>query len=252
MIYVNKNKSLTNLNELVQQSIQRSLPYMSEAFNEEQYQALILFKNRLFLEEVIEESISFNKKLSFQDTNKNLGLIANAEELIEVFTLRSTVFSSLAYDNEFKDLIEYLNFDTHDKNSAIITYRKNKELTATCRIIFDQYNTLPSDSIYSFNTQRQSHNKLAEISRNVINHTNKGLNLEFKYLMRATYNIFIDNNIELYVFAIKKEHFKLFSKFGDINVIKEISSYGSLNLPCVIVSWNPQNASAFFKKLFLK
>lgn len=35
MIYVNKNKSLTNLNELVQQSIQRSLPYMSEAFNEE-------------------------------------------------------------------------------------------------------------------------------------------------------------------------------------------------------------------------
>ena len=219
---------------------------MSEAFNEEQYQALMLFKNRLFLEEVIEESISFNKKLRFQDTNKNLGLITNAEELIEVFTLRSTVFSSLSYGKEFKDRIEYLNFDTHDKNSAIITYRKNKELSATCRIIFDQYNTLPSDTIYSFNTQRKSHNKLAEISRNVIKHTNKGLNLEFKYLMRATYNIFIDNEIGLYVFGIKKEHFKLFSKFGDIKIIKEISSYGSLDLALFNCILEPTKCFFFF------
>jgi len=252
MIYVNKNKSLDKLNDLVEQSIQRSLPYMSEAFNEEQENALMLFKNRLFLEEVIEESISFNKNLRWQNTNKNLGLIVNAEELIEVFTLRSTVFSSLSYDNEFKDLIEYLNFDKYDKNSAIITYRKNKELSATCRIIFDENNTLPSDAIYSFNAQRKSHDTLAEISRNVIKHNNKGLNMEFKYLMLSTYNIFIDNEIDLYVFAIKKDHFKLFSKFGDITIIKEINAYGSLKLPCLIVSWNPQNASSFFKKLFLK
>ena len=61
---------------------------MSDDFNLAQKNALELFQKRIYLEEIIEETISFNKKLSWNNSNPNLNLTTTAEELIEVFKLK--------------------------------------------------------------------------------------------------------------------------------------------------------------------
>ena len=151
MVYLNKNVTLNQLKELVQKNINHKIEYMPDAFNNAQKKALELFQKRIFLEEVIDESISFNKKISWDNTNKNLNLTTTAEELINVFKLRSDVYTSINYQNEFPDTIEGLNFDKYDKYSAIMYYQTNNEITGSIRLIFDTKKFLPSEKKYSFN-----------------------------------------------------------------------------------------------------
>ena len=126
MVYVNRNVTLNQLKEVVQKNINHKIDYMSDDFNNEQKYALELFQKRIFLEEVIEETISFNKKISWENTNKNLHLTTTAEDLIDVFKLRSDIYLKMNYQNECPDVIEGLNFDVYDKNSAILFYKSNK------------------------------------------------------------------------------------------------------------------------------
>jgi hypothetical protein len=250
---INKNKTLLEFRELIENNLNRSLDYMSDDFNNQQKYAFELFKNRIFLEEVIDETISFNKSLFWDNINDNLKLTKSAEELIEVFKLRSEVYGQMGYQNDFPDVIEGLNFDLFDKKSAIIYYKVNQTYTGTCRLIFDSENKLPSDKEYSFDKIRNKYGIIGEISRNAVkNNQSKGLGLEFKYLMAGIHNVFINNDINITVSAMKKEHYKLFSKFGGIDIIEEIDNYANLEVPCVVIYWNPSEASKFFQKAFLK
>ncbi|WP_428023950.1 N-acyl amino acid synthase FeeM domain-containing protein [Arcobacter sp.] len=253
MTNINKNITLNQFQELIEKNLNKSLDYMSDDFNYQQKQALELFRKRIFLEEIIEETISFNKSLSWDNKNDNLKLTKSAEELIEVFKLRSEVYAQMGYQNDFPDVLEGLNFDLFDKKSAIIYYKINQEYTGTCRLIFDSTNKLPSDKEYSFDEIRKKYGIIGEISRNAVkNNQSKGLGLEFKYLMAGIHNVFVNNNIDITVSAMRKEHYKLFSKFGGIDIIEEINEYGNLKTPCVVIYWNPSEASTFFKKAFLK
>lgn len=251
MSYVNKSETLNQFQELVQQNFNRKLNYMPNSFNEQQRYALELFKKRIFLEEIIDETISFNNNLNWENKNNNLYLVATAEELIEVFKLRSIVYTELGYNKEFPDIIEGLNFDKYDKTSGIVYYKNNKEFTGTCRLIFDSKNKLPSEDKSCFNNMRSQYNSIGEISRNIVKHKSSGLNLEFKYLMAGMHNIFVNNNINMTLSVIKNEHFKLFSKFGGIDVEEELKGYGELNKEFLVISWDPSQASKFFKKAFL-
>ncbi|MEV9529521.1 hypothetical protein AB0W27_01955 [Aliarcobacter butzleri] len=214
MAYINKNISLNLLQEIIKANIYQRQTYLPKSFLSLQKQALEIFQKRVFLESVLEDTISFNKKLSWEDKYKNLSLVKNAEELIEVFKLRSDVFTQINYQNEFPDIIEGLNFDIYDKNSAVIFYKNNKEVTATIRLIFDSENKLPSESKCSFDDMREKYNCIGEISRNIVKNRGHGLNLEFKYLMCGIYNIFMNNNIDISLSGIKQEHLKLFKKLG--------------------------------------
>lgn len=142
MAYINKNISLNLLQEIIKANIYQRQTYLPKSFLSLQKQALEIFQKRVFLESVLEDTISFNKKLSWEDKYKNLSLVKNAEELIEVFKLRSDVFTQINYNKECPDTIEGLNFDIYDKNSAVIFYKNNKEVTATIRLIFDSENKL--------------------------------------------------------------------------------------------------------------
>lgn len=252
MAYLNKNISLGQLQEIIQTSIYQRETYLPESFNSLQKHALEIFQKRVFLESVIEETIAFNKKLSWDDTNKNLSLVKSAEELIEVFKLRSDVFTEINYQNEFPDTIEGLNFDMYDKTSAVIYYKNNKEVSGTIRLIFDSENKLPSEKKCSFDDMRLKYNCIGEISRYIIKNRAQGLNLEFKYLMCGIYNVFINNDIDIALSGIKQEHLKLYEKLGGVEVYKEMNSYGSLDIPFLIISYNPNFASNFFKKVFLE
>lgn len=252
MANLNKNLSLNQLQEFVQINIQKRLNYLPENFYAQQKSALEIFQKRIFLESIIEETISFNKKLSWDESNKNLRLTKTAEELIEVFKLRSDVFTQINYQNEFPDTIEGLNFDVFDKTSAVIYYKNNKEISGTIRLIFDSVNKLPSENKSSFDDMRTKYNCISEISRNIVKTRGQGLNLEFKYLMCGIYNVFTNNNIDIALSGIKKEHLKLFEKLGGVEIYKELDSYGTLETPCLIISYNPNFASKFFKKVFLE
>lgn len=47
-----------------------------------------MYKQRAFLDEVIEETLSFNKSLKWDATTDNLFLTTTAEDLLEVYKLR--------------------------------------------------------------------------------------------------------------------------------------------------------------------
>jgi len=252
MAYMNKNISLNLLQDIIKDNIFQKESYLPQSFMIQQKKALEIFQKRVFLESIIDETISFNKKLSWNSDNKKLALTKTAEELVEVFKLRSDVFTEIGYQDEFPDTIEGLNFDVYDKTSAVIYYKNNKEVSATIRLIFDSENRLPSEEKESFDDMRAKYNCIGEISRNIVKTRGQGLNLEFKYLMCGIYNVFINNDIDIALSGIRQEHLKLFKKLGGVEIYKELNSYGSLETPCLIISYNPNYASNFFKKVFLE
>jgi len=248
---INKNETLTALQQLVEQNLSTKLSYMPESFNQQQLQALELFKKRLFLEKTIDEAISFNRNLIFPSENKNLHLATTAEDLIDVFKLRSDVYTSINYQKEFPDTIEGLNFDKYDSNSAILFYKNDSEITGTTRLISDSSKRLPSEDKFSFDSIRKEYNIIGELSRLIVKNETKGLSLEFKYIMAGIYTLFINNKIDITLLGIKKEHYKMYSKFGGSNILDEIQSYGNLHQSSLILSWDPSKVSKFFKKAFL-
>ena len=249
---INKNIALQELQQLLVSNFSRTLDYMSNDFNTQQQRMIEIFKSRIFLEEIVEETISFNKKINWDFSLKNLQIVTNVEELIEVFKLRSDVYRSINYQKEFPDMIDGLKFDIYDKKSAIIFYQNNKKITGTTRLIFDSENKLPTDKIFNFDDIRKQYNKIGELSRLIVKHEQKGLNLEFKYLMKGVYLLFIQNDIDITFLGIKKEHYKLYERFGGNQIIKELDNYGNLDLDALILSWNPVEVSDFFKRTFLK
>ncbi|QKF83253.1 N-acyl amino acid synthase FeeM domain-containing protein [Halarcobacter ebronensis] len=252
MVNINKNISLFQLQELLEANFQQKSTYLPEGFYKEQQKAIEIFNKRIFLEKVIDETISFNKKLVWTYEKNNLKLTKTAEELIEVFKLRSDVYTDINYQHEFPDTIEGLNFDKFDMNSAVIYYQKNKEVTASIRLIFDSKENLPTEGKVKFDDMRKKYNTIGEISRNVVKYRNEGLHQEFKYLMCGIYNIFINNDIDIALSGIRKDHLKLFKKLGGVEIYKEMEGYGSLDVPFLIISYNPEFASKFFKKVFLE
>lgn len=88
--------------------------------------------------------------------------------------------------------------------------------------------------------------------RCIVKNRGQDLNLEFKYLMCGIYNVFMNNDIDIALSGIRQEHLKLFKKLGGVEIYKELESYGSLETPCLIISYDPTNASNFFKKVFLE
>lgn len=251
MVNINKSIALKDLEELLVTNFSKRLDYMSNDFNIEQQHALEMFKKRVYLEEIVEETVAFNKNINWDFSVKNLKVVMNVEELIKVFKLRSEVYSNIDYLKEFPDPIEGLNFDIFDKKSAIIFYHNNNAITGTTRLIFDSEYKLPTDKIYSFDAIRKKYSKIGELSRLIVQHEKKGLNLEFKYLMKGAYLLFMLNEIDITLLGIKKEHYKLYEKFGGNSIIQELQNYGNLDLDALVLSWNPSQVSDFFKKIFL-
>lgn len=182
---------------------------------------------------------------------KNLHLVQTAEELIEVFKLRSNIYTELGYTKEFPEIIEGFSFDKFDKNAAILFCSSNEKITGTTRLIFDSSNNLPTENKTSFKSIRDNYKKVGELSRLIVKSEKKGLNLEFKNLMQGIYTLFTYNDLDITVLAIIKEHYKLYTKFGGSEIIKELNNYGKVGHEMYLLTWDPSQASKFFKKAFL-
>lgn len=246
MIYLNKNSAITQLQAYESQRV-----LAQNAPLKHRLKALDLFQKRTFLEEIIEESIAFNKTLSWQH-GQQLKLTTTAEALVNVFKLRSEIYGAKGYQCEFKDAIEGLNFDTFDTHSAIFYYQSGHEVTGSIRLIFDTKQALPTEKSLSFDYLREY--KLVELSRQVVKQDGKGLGLEFKNFYKGIYELVAQNpdKVNLILAAITSDHYPLYAKFGGIKIEKELEAYGNLDKPIFILSWNIQEVSAFFTKCFLR
>ncbi len=179
-------------------------------------------------------------------------MVSSVKELIQIFMLRSKIYKKLNYNSEFPDLIEGLNFDFYDKNSAILYIKKDQVITGTCRLIFDSDKKLPIDKNYSLDYLRVDEKKISEVSRLIIEHQNAGLSQEFKLLTKGIYYVIKQNNLDFSISVIKEEHFKLYRRFGGFDIEEKLNSYGHLDNSFVITSWDILKISIFFKKLFLE
>lgn len=235
MVYINKNEAFTRLNNI---------------FNNKQA-GFEYLRNTLIFERMLDEVITFNRKINWESNSANLKLVTTAEEFIKICNLRSEIYGNLGYQKEFPDFLPNMNFDFYDLNSAIIYNLTNSEITATCRLIFDSDKKLPIEEKLDLSSIRSKFQNIAEVSRLMVKKEQKGLNLDFKYLTLGIYNIITNNNLDASISVILKEHFRLYGKFGGFNIEKELESYGNLNAPFIITSWNPYEVSDFFRKAFL-
>lgn len=70
--------------------------------------------------------------------------------------------------------------------------------------------------------------------------------------MTATYDVITNNNLDLMIYSIAKDHYKLYSKFGGIKIEKELDAFGELDGGFFVISWNPYEVSKFYKRSFLR
>jgi len=206
-------------------------------------------KQRLL--KIIYKTIEFNKKLVWSNDEKNVSLATTPEALIEIYKLRSQVYSKLNYDKEFPDSINGLNFDVYDTHSAIIYTKSNNRITGTCRVIFDSDKKLPMDKNFSLDYLRDKKKKLAELSRLMITPENKGLSQEPKLLTKGAYLVMKKNERTTLMSVMVHAHFKLYDRFGGFNIEDELKDYGNLSTPFIITSWEVARISPFFKRAFL-
>lgn len=237
MVNLNKEYSLNQLRELILQNFHKYATKEGKELDLEQKKILEIFNKRIFLEEIIDKTIEFNRKLHWDDSTKAYYLTTTAEELVEVFKLRSEIYEQMRYGNEFPDIIEGLNFDNYDVHSAIIYCKKEDEFTGTSRIIFDnEKNKLQTDEKFSFDYLREQNKKIAETSRFTIKKDDGKLSLDFKNIMKAYYDIMTTNDMDLIVSSIAQRHYKLYSKSGGIKVEKELHSFGHLQGEFLVIS----------------
>lgn len=235
MVYINKNEAFKKLNNI---------------FNNKEV-GFEYLRNTLIFEKVLDEVITFNRKINWESNSANLKLVKTAEEFIKICNLRSEIYGNLGYQKEFPDFLPNMNFDFYDINSAIIYNLTNNEITATCRLIFDSDKKLPIEEKLDLSSIRNKFQNIAEVSRLMVKKEQKGLSLDFKYLTLGIYNIITNNNLDASISVILKEHFRLYGKFGGFNIEKELESYGNLDASFIITSWNPYEVSNFFRKAFL-
>ncbi len=198
----------------------------------------------------LEKILAFQKSLKFTNT-KNVYLASNKAELIEIFALRSKVYRQMGYDKEFPSFIKGLDYDNYDKSSAILFTKHNGKITGTCRVIFDSVKTIPLDKNFSFDSFRKESKTLAELSRLIIEKQNRGLGQEPRLLTKGTYIILKANGISTLVSVMKEENFRFYKKFGGFEKIHKFKTYGNINEPFIVTSWEIAKISKYFKRFFL-
>ncbi len=201
--------------------------------------------------DTVTKTLHFNRQLQWDNAISDVRLVSTIEELIAVFALRSRIYKKMGYDLEFPDPVFGLNYDDFDTRSAILYTTSNGSVSGTCRVIFDTEAKLPIDKNYSLAYLRTNGNRLAELSRLMIEKETKGLGQEFRWLTKGVFHVMRQNHYDILVSVMVKEHFKMYERFGGFRMEEELPMYGNLSTPFIITSWKISEYSPFFKRIFL-
>jgi len=122
---------------------------------------------------------------------KNIKIITNPEEFLEMIKLRSKIFSPInGFNQEYPEQIPGLQFDKFDQYSINLIHKTNNKINAAIRLIIDSNLGIQSKNKFSTQTipsqlrkQYISHtNPLAEISRVIVTPENRGNKLTTKLI----------------------------------------------------------------------
>ena len=242
MTYPNHKKEELGLKEEISEAIAQMIEEKIINPNEVQRRQMVLTMYR---------TLVFNRELKWKAMD-NVFLVQSVEALLDIYRLRSRVYASLGYTKEFPEMIAGVDFDQYDERAAILYTQKEGRVTGTCRIVFDDKHTLPIDKNYSLNFLRKKGEPFGELSRLIIEKVQKrGLGREFRHLTLGAYQLMKHNHLTRVVSVILEEHFRLYKKFGGFEKKALLSSYGQLNKPFLISTWDIESVSQYFKKVFL-
>ncbi len=197
-----------------------------------------------------------------QNLGTNLHLVNTLDELLQIFNLRSMVFEEAGYLKEFPDKIEGLNYDEYDNNSLHMAYKRNNDITGSTRIIIPtmQNPLLPTEKYikdkFSLSPLKEKHNNkqipIAELSRTVIDPNYRVTGNEFKRMFAGLYEIAQMTDIGSYLLMMTHNMYEnLYSKCG-MEILDIVNNRGNIDKACIILNWEPENSSEFFKKVFLR
>jgi len=202
------------------------------------------------LKNIILKNLKYSENKNWIPT-KSIDIVRTPEEFMEVSNLRSKIYNSSGYGGEFEEKIGGLIFDEFDTNSLIFIYKREGEISGTIKLTTDDKNILPSETKCNFSNLRTK-GKIAELGKQVVLPKFQSSGIEFKNFYCAAYTYATMNEIDFFIGGFKKEHAKLYEKFGGIKILSNMENYGNINLPFQIASWNLKEISPFFKRAFLR
>lgn len=257
MVNIIKNKTLVEFENIIKNDFKKNYHIFPKELLKSEKEAMKVFKNRIQLEEIIDTTLKLNQSINWKSFNKNIKLVNYAEDLINVFKLRSDVYRPLGYLNEFLENIPGLNYDNYDKYSIILIGKENNKIIGTTRVILDSKLGLQSEKIPEFqeiykNLRYNNPNKrIVEGSRTVIDSNFRGSQI-LKYFFRSMYELYDELDIGVYTSCMLEEmNSKLYSNIG-FEILKKSSSYSNIEKEVVLLSWTKENLTPFFKRGILK
>jgi hypothetical protein len=201
------------------------------------------------LVDTIYHTIRFNKNLKWK--SDEVSLATTVDVLLDIYAIRSRIYRQIGYDKELPDPIKGLSYDSYDTASAVLYIKKDDQITATCRVIFDSEKGLPMDKHFKIDYLRDEGKRVTELSKLMIVHERRGLNQEFRLLTRGVYEVTLFNGMTTVISAMIEEHYGLYERFGGFGIEGRLSRYGVLPIAFIVTSWHIEEVSGFFKKLFL-
>ena len=209
-------------------------------------------RDNVALERIATQAIAFAEGVVWPYDDDDLRLVRSVEEFEAISALRSQVLREMGYDKLLPDPIDGYHFDAHDTRSAIFYTQKAGRITGTCRVVFDDGVTLPIDEQISVDFLRRDDRRIAELSRFVIDPTRRGSGREFRLLIKGMYGIVAYNALDRAVTAIRHEHYRYYADVGGFRIEAQLRSFGTIDHPFIVASWDTTQVSERFKRLFLR
>lgn len=166
-----------------------------------------------------------NNKPLVEKTSKSEFTIKIANTLEEreaVYQLGYQIYLEKGYIKENPNEWMIQNYDFDSETVILIVQDQNKKIAGSVTIVFDGYSKLPATSIYSEEicNLRKSDNRMAELSRLVINHEYRNskeiLILLFNYLAIYIHHVRKYNSFVVQVNPRHKNYYKTLLNFEEI------------------------------------
>ena len=207
--------------------------------------------------EIVSNSLSLNQAIPISRQFPLLDVIRSPQEFLEVMQLRSEVYNQVEFTKtpELNDPIKGLNYHKYDRDSVVITYRNmTGELIGTISFILNsEDNGLPSD-IYFDSNSFEPKSKLAELTRLAIKEEYRGYKdrLIFRSMYAEVYKIAKWLEIDYFIMTSFKKLSEQYMQFGSHKILNRLTGYGDLKGEVMVLAWNPNEPSEFFKNRFIE
>jgi len=219
-----------------------------------------------FLGGIIDKKIEFSQQINWNSPNENLFLANDESQILGAMKLRYLVYEHEGYLtwNQSKNSIVFLSkeipepfnipgllFDEYEQNSVTLNYLKKNQIVGSIRMSFNVGTGLPFQETYDFSRITEKYNTV-ELTRQVIHPEHRGGKLIWPAFYQGIYRLSQDNDIQVVMATIKESHYKLYKKFGGMNLEANLGNIYGLDENHLMLSWHIEKISRFFRRAILR